>query len=83
MLFSVGGDKMTDYYKGHRVVASDDGDVAFWSQLFFSLDDVAGPLSCMKVDPELRLHYRAILDRLSVLSGGDSFSRVEVLYLAD
>lgn len=74
---------MSDFYKGRRVVATDDGDIAFWSQLLFALDDVAGPCSCMKADPELRQHYLAVLDRLRVLSGGDGFSRIEVLYLAD
>lgn len=76
---------MTNYYDGHRVLASEDESIAFWLQVFYMLNDAAGLTSCMKSDPELQQHFQAILERLAVLSAdiGEDFSRSVVLYLAD
>ncbi|MBR1690663.1 MAG: hypothetical protein IJ713_07815 [Oscillibacter sp.] len=78
---------MLDVYNGHRVVAVEDADVAFWEQLFSMLGEMAGPTRCLRTDPELWQHYCAIMERLAVLSNaalvdGSDVSPV-VLYLSD
>ncbi len=76
---------MTNYYDGHRVLGSDEESIAFWSQVFYMLDDAAGSSSCVKSDPELHRHFQAILKRFAILSAdiGEDFSNSVVLYLAD
>lgn len=74
---------MPDYYKGRRVLFFDGGELIYWSNLFDMLESFMGVNCCMKSDPELWLHFRAILDRLAVLTHDADVSEVVTLFLAD
>ena len=74
---------MEDFYRGRKVLFSDDGELCYWSNLFYMLADSMGVECCMMKDPEVQNHFQAILDRLNFLSRDSEVSEIVTLFLSD
>lgn len=58
---------MQEYLQGKKVLFVDDDCRVFYSDLFQMIADSAGVTSCLRTDPELSLHFRAMQKRFAQL----------------
>lgn len=58
---------MQEYLQGKKVLFVDDDCRVFYSDLFQMLSDSAGLASCLRTDPELSFHFRAMQKRFAEL----------------
>ena len=56
-----------DYLQGKKVLFVDDDCRVFYSDLFCMIADSAGNTSCLRADPELSFHFRAMQERFKEL----------------
>ena len=79
-----GGNFMAqDYLQGKKVLFVDEDCRIFYTDLFYMIADNAGPTSCLRTDPELSFHFRAIQERLKELIQNEKCVETISVGLAD